>query len=284
MSQILPIAAPFTTPIGQILPSGGSPPTTYETAWFQGGGNGAIALVTNNSDIVGPVGPAALAYMKAQGLLFSAVIPTVSLNLVPSGGSTGTAATFNAFAVGTNPVPTGQVRWSINGGATIATTTLVAGTTTLNITAMQFTLGINTVTAEYLGDLIYLDSSVSQTFDNTIAPTFNSFQANGTNTPHGFAQGTSITFVASWTFSGPAPTGQVKLYQSSFLFPPFQIGLVSLVAAGGGVYTATFSGFTNGTSPMPSSGNTNQFFASFLGDVDYSVSNTNTYFLTNGTD
>ena len=62
----LPVAAPFQNPVGRVI-SGGSPPTTYNCAWYNAPSS-ETNVVISSSGITGVAGSASLASLKAQGI------------------------------------------------------------------------------------------------------------------------------------------------------------------------------------------------------------------------
>jgi Bacterial Ig-like domain (group 3) len=269
MSTILPIAAPFTTPLGQVV-AGGGPPATYAGAWFRGPQEGAQVLVVNNTDIIGVVGPATLAYMKAQGFTYGALVPSVTGGLAPSSGAVGTEFLTTVNPVMGGPTPTGTVQYFIDAQTTpVTSATLSNGFAGGIITPAMFpSLGNHTVTAVYLGDRNYTGASSSpQPFDNQGQPTFVSLRVNGNSSPFSIGHPLPLTFVMTLGGFTVAPIGNIQLWT----FPlagggPNLLQTVGpMVSIGGGQYTATF----NATSGPPGSYVSGSFFAIYEGDGFY---------------
>ncbi len=243
----IPVAAPFTQGIGQIL-DGGGPPTYYRAAWFSGPGLGASAANIAGADIVGVAGPATLAYLQAQGFTVANNSPGIGLNLTPISGTTGTSATATVSGVSGVPNPTGSVAFYIDNttGSPIATVRLANGQATTTITAGQFpSLGYHTVYAVYLGDRNYLQTSTGFAFDNQTAPggagalfTMNGIAFPG---PAIVAPGNPITMVATLNFPGGAtPNGALYFVRAIFVGPPAIVATGGpWVAQGGGTFTSS---------------------------------------------
>lgn len=120
--------------------------TNQITAVYQSDTNNATSTATAVAQVVG----------KAA----SAVSLTATTNYVTAAGLVTFTAKVTPAASGTSAIPTGQVRFLVNGNV-VALKTLANGEATYTTNGFQMGLGIDTITAEYVGDTSFNASNSS---------------------------------------------------------------------------------------------------------------------------
>lgn len=183
-ATVLPVAAPYTSPVGRVIP-GGSPPTTYNVSWWQGPGD-PLNIITPASQIVGLGGAASEALLTANPTAkFFGKVPTTSITqsapTSPIQQWVGATTQLYVTIMGASGDPAGTVTFSaISGGTTIVlgsapVLTLAPGTSAASFVAngSMFTLPPTvtyTIRAHYSGDDIYLGGDATPDQSLTVTP------------------------------------------------------------------------------------------------------------------
>ena len=224
-----------TPPTGNVVFSDGA--TVLGTVALAGNGKASLttSALTSGSHSV----TAAYVGDSAHGASSASLTQTVqrlksstSLHSSDNTSTAGEAVTFTATVSGPGGTPTGSVTFS-DGSTVLGTVPLSGGRA--SITAAALAGGPHDITAAYGGDATYAPSSddVNQRVRR------NDSNTSLASSPNPSSPGQSVTFTATVSASGPAPTGTVTFTDGSVT-----LGTVTLT---GGTATLTTSALSNGS-------------------------------------
>ncbi len=223
-----------TPPTGNVVFSDGA--TVLGTVALASNGKASLttSVLTSGSHVV----TAAYAGDSAHGASSASLTQTVqrlrsstSLRSSDNTSTAGEAVTFTATVSGPGGVPTGSVTFS-DGATVLGTVPLTGGRASLTTAALS--AGHHDITASYSGDATYAASSD----DLTQRVRRNDSSTSVTSSPNPSNPGQSVTFTATVSASGPAPTGTVTFTDGSVT-----LGTVTLT---GGTATLNTSALSNG--------------------------------------
>ena len=208
------------------------------------GSHSITVAYSGDSNNIGSVSPPLVEQINKGGFPSKTEVTT-------SGSPTfvGQPATFTATVTSAHgAIPDGEPVTFYNGSITIGTGTTSSGVATF--TTSSLTAAAHTIKATYTGDAIFKPSSgtVKQTVEKYSTATALTSSFNPSN------YGQAVTFTATVTSAGPAPTGKVSFRDGT--------KVLRTVTLSGGVATLA-SKLAAGTHPIT---------AEYLGDADNALS------------